>query len=112
MIRRPPRSTLFPYTTLFRSKKEQQDQFFKAALERVTALPGVVSTSLASIVPLAGDRIGSRVEIEGHTMIGHGLPVNVNHVGPRYFETMTIPLIEGREFVADDGTRVAILNET
>src|SRR5947199_4519047 len=23
MIRRPPRSTLFPYTTLFRSKKEQ-----------------------------------------------------------------------------------------
>src|SRR2546427_7297097 len=26
MIRRPPRSTLFPYTTLFRSSKEQQDK--------------------------------------------------------------------------------------
>src|SRR3712207_8570158 len=25
MIRRPPRSTLFPYTTLFRSNSEQQD---------------------------------------------------------------------------------------
>src|SRR3712207_7900376 len=25
MIRRPPRSTLFPYTTLFRSPKEVQD---------------------------------------------------------------------------------------
>src|SRR5256885_11558455 len=25
MIRRPPRSTLFPYTTLFRSKYEKQD---------------------------------------------------------------------------------------
>src|SRR2546428_10320592 len=24
MIRRPPRSTLFPYTTLFRSKEDQQ----------------------------------------------------------------------------------------
>ena len=24
MIRRPPRSTLFPYTTLFRSQEEQQ----------------------------------------------------------------------------------------
>src|SRR2546430_3838871 len=24
MIRRPPRSTLFPYTTLFRSEREQQ----------------------------------------------------------------------------------------
>src|SRR3712207_8523204 len=26
MIRRPPRSTLFPYTTLFRSKSGDQDQ--------------------------------------------------------------------------------------
>src|SRR5438874_13054614 len=25
MIRRPPRSTLFPYTTLFRSEMQQQD---------------------------------------------------------------------------------------
>src|SRR5256885_3406594 len=25
MIRRPPRSTLFPYTTLFRSKDEQEE---------------------------------------------------------------------------------------
>src|SRR2546422_3181175 len=25
MIRRPPRSTLFPYTTLFRSQRRQQD---------------------------------------------------------------------------------------
>src|SRR3712207_7944614 len=27
MIRRPPRSTLFPYTTLFRSETEHTDQF-------------------------------------------------------------------------------------
>src|SRR5687767_15230244 len=26
MIRRPPRSTLFPYTTLFRSERERQDR--------------------------------------------------------------------------------------
>src|SRR3712207_6987302 len=26
MIRRPPRSTLFPYTTLFRSPREAEDQ--------------------------------------------------------------------------------------
>src|SRR2546426_8430709 len=25
MIRRPPRSTLFPYTTLFRSRRDQRD---------------------------------------------------------------------------------------
>src|SRR5690242_21404882 len=38
MLRRPPRSTLFPYTTLFRS-------FFQESVER-TAIPGV-STGLA-----------------------------------------------------------------
>src|SRR3954466_16430556 len=32
MIRRPPRSTLFPYTTLFRSEK--QEQFFHWEPER------------------------------------------------------------------------------
>src|SRR5688572_31040065 len=26
MIRRPPRSTLFPYTTLFRSQRDRQDR--------------------------------------------------------------------------------------
>ena len=28
MIRRPPRSTLFPYTTLFRSNKVQEDEIY------------------------------------------------------------------------------------
>src|SRR2546426_4483313 len=31
MIRRPPRSTLFPYTTLFRSWKVQPEGFLKEA---------------------------------------------------------------------------------
>src|SRR2546425_6479668 len=33
MIRRPPRSTLFPYTTLFRSYSEAFDALPKAALD-------------------------------------------------------------------------------
>src|SRR3712207_7201027 len=32
MIRRPPRSTLFPYTTLFRSKERNLRPFIKALL--------------------------------------------------------------------------------
>src|SRR2546421_7740442 len=35
MIRRPPRSTLFPYTTLFRSKESSPStEYFAAALAR------------------------------------------------------------------------------
>src|SRR3972149_5601110 len=31
MIRRPPRSTLFPYTTLFRSQRRRQDHLLQSA---------------------------------------------------------------------------------
>src|SRR2546430_8940718 len=40
MIRRPPRSTLFPYTTLFRSDHKQDtqhDQSFVGVIENVVA---------------------------------------------------------------------------
>src|SRR3712207_7021241 len=37
MIRRPPKSTLFPYTTLFRSPRLVSDETIRAAL----AAPGV-----------------------------------------------------------------------
>src|SRR3989441_13366004 len=36
MIRRPPRSTLFPYTTLFRSQREGETRLETAACEVLT----------------------------------------------------------------------------
>jgi predicted permease len=92
---------------------EQQSQFYKQALERVAALPGVLSTSLASIVPLVGDRIGGSVDIEeGTSRLRVDVPIDVNLIGPRYFETMAIPLLQGREFTAADGAAAAIVNAT
>src|SRR3712207_8381882 len=46
MIRRPPRSTLFPYTTLFRSKKEMKFYLRKSAF-------GLASVSAALLVSSA-----------------------------------------------------------
>src|SRR2546426_6240214 len=40
MIRRPPRSTLFPYTTLFRSVDSGGAAFTDAVLARLRGLPG------------------------------------------------------------------------
>src|SRR5256886_7171869 len=40
MIRRPPRSTLFPYTTLFRSLRAE-DEFELPELERLEPAPGL-----------------------------------------------------------------------
>src|SRR5256885_10765996 len=38
MIRRPPRSTLFPYTTLFRSQNKKNGKFEDIAIEAGCAL--------------------------------------------------------------------------
>src|SRR3712207_9015644 len=42
MIRRPPRSTLFPYTTLFRSLGEHLDDEHDLDVELLTEVRGVV----------------------------------------------------------------------
>src|SRR5205085_7301548 len=44
MIRRPPRSTLFPYTTLFRSKENIAAALFE---ETMRTLPGAVWDELS-----------------------------------------------------------------
>src|SRR3989440_762807 len=53
MIRRPPRSTLFPYTTLFRSEKQKikriygvSEAQFHNTFQRVTTLPGITGHNL------------------------------------------------------------------
>src|SRR2546430_17385691 len=56
MIRRPPRSTLFPYTTLFRSGKKIQD------LGERTATEGTVQAYIH-----AGARVGVLIEVDCNT---------------------------------------------
>src|SRR5258708_15480739 len=49
MIRRPPRSTLFPYTTLFRSRaprrRRAQDRLSRKSPRRLRARPGRTLTT-------------------------------------------------------------------
>src|SRR3989441_13164178 len=55
MIRRPPRSTLFPYTTLFRSPEDLQDVDDKL---REAALQGTLFQNQASQVTVTAIRLG------------------------------------------------------
>jgi predicted permease len=79
-------------------------------VERVEAVPGVASASVADIIPLGGSASATFVRVDG---AGTDEPVRVmvNSVGPRYFETMGIPLLQGREFLASDreGTPPALI---
>src|SRR2546427_4238552 len=82
MIRRPPRSTLFPYTTLFRSGLAQRVSLRKADLfpEGRAALvvcnppwlPGKASSLLEQAVYDEGDRKSTRLN-SSHSQISYAV---------------------------------------
>jgi predicted permease len=87
------------------------DGFWRAALEHVRRIPGAQSASLARLVPLAA---GGQRQPWVNAASGDAIDVDTNFVGPRYFQTLGIPLVGGRDFSEDDGreTRpVVIVNE-
>src|SRR2546427_11568987 len=53
MIRRPPRSTLFPYTTLFRSLKTKEGEIDAAAQRAGVLRPTLVMVTFFGVVPQA-----------------------------------------------------------
>src|SRR2546426_5847470 len=74
MIRRPPRSTLFPYTTLFRSPSLQDPDAHGAeevAADRVVARRGPFGRRLLGL-PVDAERIGDDAAGEGHGRGGRG----------------------------------------
>ncbi len=90
--------------------------FHKQLMERVRALPGVQSASLAMAIPLSLNYNNSTIFIEGQAPTGTAnLPLAVsNIVWPEYFKTMGIAL-RGRDFNERDKeqeSRFAIINET
>lgn len=90
--------------------------FYKNLLERVSALPGVVSATMASSVPMGYVNSNDTLQIEGYQPPAGELPP-VSHydaISPDYFKTMRIPLAEGRAFNDADNESapyVGIVNE-
>ena len=92
-------------------------QFSRQVVERIQSLPGVKSATLTTNVPLSLNYSSSNIYVEGQPVErGSNLPTAmVASVGPRYFETMGTPLLQGREFTDQDqqtSEQVAIVNET
>jgi MacB-like protein/FtsX-like permease family protein len=84
--------------------------FHQRLIERLEAMPGVKTVSLAFITPL------SAITYEQIIPEGSAQELNVhsNVVSPKYFETLGIPLLKGRTFndqELKDQTRVALINE-
>jgi putative ABC transport system permease protein len=112
--------------------ENRQRSFRTDLLERVRAVPGVQSATLADIVPLTGVNMVIGLEIEGESRGSGGqdvFPDNrqslyaldqpgslyLNSVEVGYFDTVGIPLSHGRDFTARDNESspdVVVVNET
>jgi len=88
--------------------------FVRQMVERVSAVPGVLQATVAQAGPLQGTTLRS-VFLEGQDATKSGTLIQVNGVGPRYFETVGVPLVRGRGFTEDDrqgAPPVVVVNQT
>src|SRR6201993_2681968 len=85
-------------------------------LDRVSAVPGVTVASLTDWLPMSFTRKTVDAYPEGYAPRPHeSLEVRRVDVTPRYFETLGIPIIEGRDFTQSDSEkapRVMVVDQT
>ena len=98
-----------------RFTREQAVDYWTRALERVKSLPGVRSASLGAAMPFEMN-LTFGVDIAGApSPDGRPRPTSADFVGPEFFATAGIPVVQGRAFNADDrenGAPVAIVNQS
>lgn len=83
------------------NQREKQNAFYRAALERIQAIPGIQDTAFIDHVPLGGGESLSLLEVEGYPF-DQKTSFESRSVTARYFAAMGIPLLQGRVFEEGD----------
>lgn len=81
-----------------RYDRESTPTFFQEALSRLEAIPGIGSVSAVSRLPFPGNTSAMNLRVDDRTYS----PL-FYQVGPRYFETLGVPLLAGRTLDGMDG---------
>jgi predicted permease len=83
---------------------------------QLRSVPGIASIGDVTVLPLGGDTMQTRFEIEGHPLPRAEQPrIHSNVIGPGYTETMHIPLLSGRTFSNTDTAQslsVVLIDQT
>jgi predicted permease len=96
---------------------EKAQEYTREVARRLETTPGVQSVTMVRgvwVASLAGGDMRVRTPEQAPQRAEDQLRVFFGEVAPRFFETMKIPLLEGREFNEGDrpgAPRVAVINE-
>ncbi|RKH25375.1 ABC transporter permease [Corallococcus praedator] len=91
-------------------------RLLQPVLDEVRALPGVSAAGMTSVLPIQRAWNNARYTVEGEPSPEPGDEPTAERraSSPGYFATMSIPLLQGRDFTAQDtgtGESVVIINE-
>jgi predicted permease len=82
------------------SSHQRQIEFYERVLEKLRAVPSVMSVAVTMSIPLNGDGLPNAAEfrIENHPAAPHGQEPRTSQmaVSPDFFNTLSIPVLEGR----------------
>jgi predicted permease len=93
----------------------QMVALYRRVEEKLAAIPGVRSVSMSNIAIIGDGHSGSTFHVSGQPVPQEAIRVQTNHVGVNFFQTMGIPILQGRDFNAQDtptSPTVAVVNRT
>ena len=95
--------------------KDDKQQFYQDMMPRLQALPGVTAAAGITPLPLSGNNYSISFQIEGRPVAAADEPSAAFRLStPGYFQTMGIPVLNGRDFTpgdVDNSPLVTIIND-
>lgn len=88
---------------------------YRELAERARALPGVSAAGLAARPPLFGGSFEEPLRVSDRPGDGEPVSLHTNLVGPGYFASLGVPVVQGRGFAERDrqgAPHVVVVNET
>jgi putative ABC transport system permease protein len=88
---------------------------YRELAERARSLPGVAGAGLTARPPLFGGSFGEPLLVPDRPGDGEPVDLHTNLVSPGYFETLGVPLVDGRDFTDRDregAPNAVVVNET
>jgi len=97
-------------------KPEQLNALYERMVDRFEALPGVKAASISGQPAMIGGNWNSPIRVRGSESGPHDdVGTSLNRVGPGFFATMGIPVVQGRAIEPTDtasSVKVAVINQS